>query len=123
MFVRQFNSHSDLPELQTWLIARKLNPVPASELPALGFVVPGVACAFVRAIEGNYCLMDSLASNPAASAETRNAALEMLFNAVLAGAQGRAILGITVDDGTLVRAQAFGFKKSDHVLLVLKPVG
>lgn len=120
MFVRQFDASTDLVAVHAWLAARGLSSELAADLPAVGFVVPDIACAFIRGVEGNCCIMDSLASNPEAPAEARHAALEMLFSAVRAGAQGRAIIGFTVDSGTLMRAEAHGFKKSDHILLVHK---
>lgn len=116
MKVRLFKA-SDLHSVNKWRMKRNLWPVPGSELPRLGYMIPGVAAAFLRRVEGGYALMDSLVTNPHVSSNTRHKALESLYDIILQEPSIKGIIGFTVDESTLMRAKARGFKQLQHTVL------
>lgn len=106
--------------MNTWLEARGLLPVLESDLPATGFIVPGVAAAFIRKCEGNVAIMDSLVSNKDACPVIRHRAMDQLYKAVLSECKQlkiNKILGFTVNAGTLDRSLRHGFQVFDCTVL------
>ena len=77
-------------------------------LPERTFVVPGVALAAIRSVEGGLWLMDSLITNPLCSSGTRNAALNSLYKHILANYS--PILAWSAEPDAIARAVTLGFK-------------
>ncbi len=97
-------------------------------LPKLGFIVMHeisgdvlvpVCAGFLREVEAGPYLFDSLVSNADLNSEQRAAGMSLLWDAVLAKAGDRSVLGFTVDDSTLQRATGLGFVPLPHTVLSL----
>ena len=83
--------------------------------------VEPVAAGFLRNAEG-IGIIDSLVSNPDVRAEKRSDALDLIFAKLIDIAKEIGIhklVGSSVDGNTIVRSKKFGFKQSDHILMVL----
>lgn len=108
----------DVVSINKWRKRHGLEAVSMKELPAFGFIVPGVAAAFMRDAEGGVGIMDSIVSNPLCKSETRHRALDQLFTRLVALSGYSALIGFSRDEGTIQRAQRHGFTTSNHVLLI-----
>lgn len=116
--IRRFRMR-DTKSLNKWLVKRGLKPEQYMDLPAIGFIVPGVAIGFLRQCEGGYAIMDSLVSNPHVSPATRHSALDKIYAHIIKVPGFNKILGFTVDEGALERAKRHGFKQIHHAILAL----
>lgn len=119
MKVREYEE-SDFASIQRWLHKWNHEKITSEQLPETGFVVPGVAIGFVRMVEGNMAIFDSMVSNPYASQRLRHNALDDLVGHIMAHLKADGVtkvLAFTVDDGTLTRAKRHGFKQLRHTLL------
>lgn len=121
--VRKFHKN-DLDLINVWLKDRKIKPIDLYELPEVGLVAVSekdfIAAGFIRLGEG-IGIIDSLVSNPKCSPEDRDMALNLIFEGLVKAAQGykyEKLIGFSVDDNTLKRAEMFGFNKSNHTLMV-----
>lgn len=122
--VAKYFDHDDLPFLNDWLRLRGLRPREMSELPSIGFVVSEgdyrIATCFLRRCEGNFGIVDGLASNPEADSTLRHAALDVAIQMVTEEAKQREITHLiawSVDKGTLERAFRHGFQESKQTIL------
>lgn len=99
------------------------------QLPKLGFVVylegrdvdrcEAVCAGFLREVEGGTYLFDSLISNPKLNSKQRAEGMAMLWKAVLDAAGGCSVLGFTINEQTMQRAEDAGFKRLPHVVYSL----
>lgn len=108
---------SDIPAIKRWLKTEEF------ELPRINFVVPGVAHAGLRCIDGGWALLDAMVTNPLCSSATRNAALEAIYGSIFNYAKYAApkgLIGFTLDAGAQSRAKRAGFKELLHTVLVYK---
>lgn len=110
--------------INEWLAARGLESVPASEIPKDGVMIYGragfVAGGFLRQCEGGIALVDSYITNPAADADTRNAALDRMTGELLKLAKDHGytrIIAYSADSHTIERAVRHGFSVIDQALL------
>lgn len=122
MIVKSFKN-TDMRSLHKWMHKHNMQPLLDGPPSLTGFIVPGVACAFIIKTEGKVCLMESLITNPHASSAARHKALDALFTcikqaSVELGYEG--VIGYTTSDSTLVRAMNHGFKPQPHILLAYK---
>ena len=94
-------------------------------LPRLGFIVyqnagEPVCAGWLREVEGNAYLFDSLISNKDLSSEERHRGMELLWRTIIKQAKGRYLMGTSVDKGTIQRAVAAGFDRMPHTMLEYK---
>jgi len=118
MIARHFTK-SDIASVQKWLIRHGKHEL-KTEQPKIGFIVPGVAAAFLLQCEGNIGIMDSLITNPLCSSETRHKALNSIYDNIIGTCHQlgiERIIGFTTDEGTLKRSLAYGFIQKPHTLL------
>lgn len=115
----------NIPVLNEWRIKRSMHSIAKEDFPKIGVMVfdgqEGVAAGFLRNAEG-IGIIDSLVSNPDVRSEKRNDALDLIFARLIDIAKEvgiHMILGASVDGNTIVRSKKFGFKHSDHMLMVL----
>lgn len=121
----KYFDHDDLIDLNNWMRLRGRQPYEMSDLPAVGFTVSQgdtkIATCFLRRCEGNYGIVDGLASNPDADSKQRHAGLDVAIKMVCEEAKNREITHLiawTVDNGTLQRGcERHGFTKSRHNLM------
>ena len=79
MKVRAYEK-TDLEEINSWYNKRKLPLVNAEIMPKTGFIVPGVAVAFMYKTDSEIALLDGCISNPDAAPYERKEALEIIMN-------------------------------------------
>lgn len=126
MIVEEFR-YRFVPEVNRWMRARKLEPIKYSDLPHLGMMVFDkdvlVAVGFLRKIEGDLGMIDSMASNPDVSKEKRDEGLDMLTSSLLIRAQNvlklKGIISHTKLSAIEARAHKHGFKTSAEKILFL----
>ena len=86
MNVRGYTS-KDYPNLCHWLDARSLSIWKKEHVPQIGYVALAdespIVVGFLRLLEGNSAMLDGLCSNPDASAEKRNEAIDLVVQALL----------------------------------------
>lgn len=117
--VRKFKE-SDMPSLNKWLKKQQHPLIQYWELPAIGFIVPGVAIGFLRQCEGHIGIFDGLTSNPVASSATRHKALDAIFTRILEEPGFTTIIGYTQSSSAHARAQRHSFKPVSDRLLVYR---
>ena len=119
-------TREDLPMLNDWRLQRDLMPVELNELPSKGVVVvnhtSSIAAGFLRITEG-LGIFDSMITNPEMPAETRHAALEVLFDSLLELAKIyslKQLIGFSVEASMIERSKRFGFVESPYKLVTMK---
>lgn len=115
---------ADLEEMNGWGRARGLPEVDAAELPALGVIVPGVACGFlIRTEVPGLALLDGLVTAPGAPLRSRYAAAEAITRALIGIAQDqgvRRLLAITRSRGVARIAVRCGMRVGGSGLWLLE---
>lgn len=120
MRIRLYNPNEHLGQIKAWLSARSL-AFDAAELPELGLIVDNVAVGFMRRCEGGVGIFDSYLSNPDATAEERNAALDEITAGLIKTASVSGftrILAVTSEPSIAQRAVAHGFRVPHMVTLI-----
>lgn len=124
--IHKYKEERDLFHINKWLQMRHQPEVDPYDIPEIGFMAMfkdrPIAAGFLRQIEGDTGLFDSLVSHPVATAEFRHIALDMVVNSIITSARSRNIkqvLAYTVDKGTLERAFRHNFVKLPHTVIAL----
>ena len=98
-------------------------------LPKIGYMVYSdteyhyVAAGFLRMIEGGFCQIDTLVTNPNLTGDIRNAGLELVVDTLIEKAEALDLQGIvsyTTDNSVISRALGLGFKLLDHKVISLQ---
>jgi hypothetical protein len=117
MIGRRFEPAKDLEAMQEWFSDRGLNAKWLEELPPVGFVAVHegfpICAGFLRRCEGGMGMIDSYVTDPKASPELRDKALEVVTNQIITFAKEsglRRLIAYSVDKNTLLRAERWGFK-------------
>lgn len=108
-----------IKQINRWLAKRDLKPIDPTEMPATSFIIPGVAACGIRVCEGQIGILDSVVTNPHASKQVRNAALNQLFEHAIAHPGFKRLMGFSIDKHTLERAERHGFKAMPHLIMSL----
>lgn len=112
-------SRADLRSINNWLSKQKHEQASESMLPAVGFIVPGVAAGFIRDCETSIGMLDSFVSNPTCTGATRHRALEAITAACLSQPFS-AFITMTSDLGLQRRFQEHGFAAAPQYLWLIK---
>jgi hypothetical protein len=112
--------------LADWLKLRGMSAEGSTNLPELGLILIDTGCpvavGFLRRVEGNYALLDSLCTNPAVLPEIRDKSLDYLVKELIKLARREGITAITatsVDPNTLTRSLKHGFIAQPHTTITL----
>lgn len=111
MNLRAF-SLADLPEVNGWLKEHGMLPLEPKDVPAAGYIVPGVAAGFLLQAEARVCFLEGFVSNPSVPSVPRNEALDEIVRSLvtLAGRlEFEKVLFITKEPGLLRRGKLHGF--------------
>lgn len=124
--VRRFVK-DDFITLNMWRRERDLADVSFDEIPECGFMASHfdrpLACSFLRRCEGGFGIMDSVVADKYADGALKSEALDLLFEAVINQARDfrmTNVVGFTVKNSMIKKAKSFGYKESDHKLMVLE---
>lgn len=82
MTVRQF-APKDITSINKWLRRHGHAEATVTDVPRIGFIVPGVAAGFLRDCENGVGMIDSYVSNPLCKNLTRNQALDSITKSIL----------------------------------------
>ncbi len=107
-----------------WLEQHKMDVGLADQLPEVGYVAyrhtEPVAMGFLRRVEGDCGIIDSLMTNPHASKADRNEALDAIFSQLIETAKElgiKSLLGYSKDANTLMRARRYGFSDQPYAVM------
>lgn len=125
MIAHRFDIQAHMVHLCKWLYLREAYIPSKEEMPEIGYIAYNnhqpIAVAFLRKMEGGHALLDGIASNPDASPEDRNQAIDLVMESVVNIAKElniKSILGYTRDESTFTRSLRHGFVQSPHAVLV-----
>lgn len=110
MELRRYKS-SDKDQLDLWYNAHQMPPMAA--VPKRGFIVPGIGAGFMMVTDDGLALLDGYITNPAASWDERQRAIDDITAALLSEANRggfRQVLAITTAQGIYDRALRLGFQ-------------
>lgn len=118
----------DAPLIKSWLELRGMhNEHFVRDLPRTGVmcrIEDNPICAgFLRYVEGNFAMLDSLVTNPKMKSFTRNVAIDAVVKELISIAKRhgiKKILAFSVDEGILKRSIGHGFIKTSHEVIALK---
>lgn len=113
----RFVSDKHLEEVQSWCRARGMKPLPEGWLSTVGFIVPGICCAWIYFTDSDICMIETLVSNPDSQASERSEAIHAVVGklcktAVEVGA--KIIVASSRVDSVLEHAKSFGFTKIER---------
>jgi hypothetical protein len=127
--VRRFTK-DDFITLNMWRRERDLADVSFEELPECGFMASHfdrpIACAFLRRCEGGFGIMDSVIADKYVDGSLKSQGLDLLFEFITNQARDfkmTNVLGFTVKNSMIKKSKSFGYKESDHKLMVLEIPG
>lgn len=125
MYSQKFSRVAHLEHIYGWLKARNAFVPEPSDMPEHGFVAydegQPVAAGFLRRVEGNYALVDSLVTNPDAPGVVRNQAIDMVVKHLLFKAKRlglKHLIAFSVDTNTLMRSERHGFVRIPHAVII-----
>lgn len=121
MLVKTFGT-TDIIILQSWLEKRKVE-INQDEVAKYGYVIYSlingpIAIGFIREM-GSCGFIEGMTTNPEASSEDRNEAMDILTKHLLAYARRQGIkkvIGYSLDENIVKRAERHGFIKQPHVM-------
>lgn len=126
MEVVEYDKEKHLKHIQDWLVMRDLDMDLSKDIPRIGFVAYGnrepICAGFLRLVESDYLILDSLITNPHASAQTRNRSIDLVVRELILKAKTLGKLKIianSVDQNTLERSTKHGFKVMPHTMIAL----
>lgn len=119
-------SYNHIKLVQGWLQTHgKSDNV--TKIPQIGYVATSsdgpIAAGFLRDCDGVFGIIDGLVSNPKASSEARDQALDMITEKIIEQAKDMKLDGIVAwsnHKNTLLRASRHGFVATDHTFIVKK---
>lgn len=107
-----------------WLEKHAMSVELANELPEVGYVAYNhtepVAMGFLRRVEGDVGMIDSLITNPYSAKVDRNVAMDAIFNQLIETAKEfglKSLIGYSQDDNTLTRARRYGFSEQPYAVM------
>lgn len=122
----KFKHLQDLIDLHVSQSSPTANHLSMKTLPKIGYVVylgkTPIASGFLRRVEGNVALIDTLVSNGHFGSRIRHQAISLVVDTLLNEAKRLKLDGIlahTKDAGVLSRAQALGFHIVPETLIGL----
>jgi hypothetical protein len=128
MKIRSFEQ-GDFEILNKWLEVHQHSQVSWEELPKLGYVAEYkdnstvmAAIAFLRLVEGNYAIADSLTLNPfEKSLKTKAKAFDAVTDKLIQVAKAlriKNLIAITSKEGVVKRSSKHGFQFVNRKLLI-----
>jgi hypothetical protein len=112
MTVEHYTPERHHATLCKWLSFYDMEPIEAAHLPPTGFVVEGLAMGFLYKSDSKAAQIETLISNGYAPREARDAATDLVVEAIIAEARASGflvLLGITSLDAVVQRALKHGF--------------
>lgn len=100
-------------EIREWCLGWNISPELTQELPEMGVVARGLACAFLYRTDSPLCLIDALLTAPGASDAERDAAVDAVVTALfdIAAHLGFTKMGAyTAIPAVVERAERHGFE-------------
>jgi len=94
--------------------------------PKIGFLATfndsPATIGFLRMVEGGYCQIDTMVSNPELPSNVRHESMTLTVNSLISKAKEMKLRGIiiySIDESMLCRAEAIGFKSLPHEVMAL----
>ena len=119
--VFKYDKKKHLQDIYRFLLSRKMDPKEVDTLPHVGFIGyygdKPVGAIFLRTCEGHIAWLDSLITDEHVDSLARNLVIDELTNRVLAYAKEyefRKVVGFSIDENTIKRAERHGFKVLWH---------
>lgn len=104
--------------ISQWLASRDLKNNFANDLPEIGYITVDrnrpIAAGFIRRMEGNFAMLDSLITDPLAVAELRSKAIDLVVTKLIKEAKLLEIkhfFAFSKDANTIERSLKHGFMK------------
>lgn len=117
---------TDQEFLDSWLDKRDRSRWQTDQVPSTGFVYTiddrPIAIGFIRKVEGNFCMLDGLITDPSQPGELRHIALDKVVEALILQAKELgyvSMIATTTEEDILERSVKHGFVKNPHNLIVL----
>lgn len=110
-----------------WITKRQITSWDLEDAPHFGLLcmfnnIP-VCAGFIRRVEGGFCMIDGVITDPDQPKSLRNDALNVLTEELIGWAKHLKIKGIIInssDKNTIERSLRFGFKKLPDQFLLAK---
>lgn len=115
----------DLDEMNRWYERRGEAPIPASMLPRLGLIVPGVAVGFLYQTDSSVALVEGLVTNPDAKLCDRAKALQIILEELVESARVfgfKQVIGFGASRGPVRLTLRQGFRCLGAYEMVMKEV-
>lgn len=115
----------DYDSLMQWYRARAMSPIAFEDLPPTGFIVPDVAAGFLGKTDFQVGFVEAFVTNPRATPEQRNQALDLIAFTVQQEADRsglRKLYALTMQGCIAERAEAHEFRSVGHFELLAKEI-
>jgi len=109
--IRRYTSQ-DYEALSSWYHKRNVNSVQESYIPKIGFVIEGIAMGFLMQTDANLGILEPFISNPEASKEDRDMALNVILELLTRTAKEmnyKGVFGFSTSLPMIRRALKQGF--------------
>lgn len=112
----------DLREVNRWYAMQELPVLEHEDMPAIGYIVPGVCAGFLYQTDSSMCMIDGYIANPEARGEKRKNALDAVTYLLITTAQDlnyKAIMAYTKTAAVSARCERYEFQpKGEYKLFV-----
>lgn len=106
-------SKKDIPEVNSWYVARGISPINENLFPDIGFICHGVGAGFIYQTDSALCFIDGYIAHPMTTKEDRKEAFDDITNALIRTAKDHGfdqILAYTKNPEIKKRCEKFSFK-------------
>jgi hypothetical protein len=117
---------SDCPVIDSWLRIRGAATPPREWYSDQGYIVDGIACAFLYTTNSGRASIEELTTNPIASSKDRFQAIQEITRSIIHAAKSlgfKFLIGYSVEPSVYERADELGFQVSaQNFRAIVKPL-
>lgn len=127
MEVQVFNPDDHMDHICEWLKLRNLPYSLGEQLPEIGFMAfeggQAICAGFLRKVEGDFAMLDSLITNPEALNYLRSNAIDAVVRELIKAAKAwgiSSLIATSTDAHTLERSKKHGFVAMPDTVIALE---
>ena len=112
----------DLPQINRWQALLEMPLTTYEDLPAIGYIVPGICAGFLFQTDSSVCMLDGYIANPEVLGSKRKEALNAVTDLLIITAKDldyKKIIAFTRHESVKARCERYEFsQKEDYTLFV-----
>lgn len=122
MIIRRYLKDQDYETVRSWVSEWNIPPPTQGMLPEIGFIIDQVAVGFLEQPDTDSCYFENLYSNPKASKDEREKAIDLIYDAAVECAKSlgfKRMLSTTDHPSIIKRAYLRAYKVEINKVLII----